>query len=97
MTAAKLDIAQAQEAIRRHSGEVYARNYTRRVAAHHDELLAKLKADQRRTHTDPPQAEIEASNAAFKPIIDDWLVKDSRNARILHAVKAEIAKLRAGA
>jgi TRAP-type transport system periplasmic protein len=89
--------AAAQEAIRRHSGEAYAQNYTRRVAAHYDELLAKLKADQRRTRTDPPQAEIEASNAAFKPIVDGWLAKDSRNARILDAVKAEVAKLRAGA
>jgi TRAP-type transport system periplasmic protein len=89
--------APAQEAIRRHSGEAYARNYTRQVAAHHDELLAKLKADQRRTRTEPPQAEIEASNAAFKPIVDGWLAKDPRNARVFHAVKAEVAKLRAGA
>jgi hypothetical protein len=63
----------------------------------HDELLAKLKADQRRTRTEPPQAEIEASNAAFKPIVDGWLAKDPRNARVFHAVKAEVAKLRAGA
>jgi TRAP-type transport system periplasmic protein len=89
--------AAAQEAIRRHSGEAYAQNYARRVAAHHDALLAKLKADQRRTRTEPPPAEVEASNAAFKPIIDAWLAKDPRHARILDAVKAEVAKLRAGA
>jgi TRAP-type C4-dicarboxylate transport system substrate-binding protein len=87
----------AQEAIRRHSGETYAQNYARLVAAHHEALLAKLKADQRRTRTEPPQAEIEASNAAFKPIVDAWLAKDPRNARILDAVKAEIATLRASA
>jgi TRAP-type C4-dicarboxylate transport system substrate-binding protein len=89
--------AAAQEAIRRHSGEAYAQNYARRVAAHRDVLLAKLKADQRRTRTEPPAAEVEASNAAFKPIIDAWLAKDPRHARILDAVKAEVAKLRAGA
>ena len=87
--------APAQEAIRRHSGEAYAQNYARRVAAHHDALLAKLKADQRRTRTEPQPAEIEASNAAFKPIVDDWLAKDPRNARILDAVKTAVAKLRA--
>ena len=87
----------AQEAIRRHSGESYAQNYTRRVAAHHDGLLAKLKADQRRIRTEPPPAEIDAANAAFKPIIDQWLAQDARNARILDAVKREVAKLRAGA
>lgn len=88
--------APAQEAIRRHSGEAYAQNYARRVAAHHNALLAKLKADQRRTRTEPPPAEIEASNAAFKPIIDEWLAKDPRHARILDAVKSEVEKLRAG-
>ncbi len=87
--------ARAQEAIRRHSGEAYAQNYARRVAAHHDELLAKLKADQRRMRTEPPAAEIDAANAAFKPIIDDWLAKDPHNARILDAVKSEVATLRA--
>jgi len=86
-----------QEAIRRQSGEAYAQRYARRVAAHHDALLAKLKADPRRVRTEPPPAEIEASNAAFKPIVDGWLAKDPRNTRILDAVKAEIAKLRAGA
>jgi TRAP-type C4-dicarboxylate transport system substrate-binding protein len=89
--------APAQEAIRRHSGEAYAQNYTRRVAAHHEALLAKLKADWRRTRTAPPPAEIEAANAAFKPIIDQWLAQDPRNVRILDAVKTEVAKLRAGA
>ena len=89
--------ARAQEAIRRHSGEAYAQNYTRRVAAHHDALLAKLKADRRRTRTEPPPAEIEVANAAFKPIIDQWLAQDPLNARILDTVKSEVAKLRAGA
>ncbi|HEY1504977.1 MAG TPA: TRAP transporter substrate-binding protein DctP [Stellaceae bacterium] len=86
--------APAQEAIRHHSDEAYAQSYARRVAAHHDTLLAKLKADQRRVRTEPPPAEIEASNAAFKPVIDGWLAEDSRNGRILDAVKDEIAKLR---
>jgi TRAP-type C4-dicarboxylate transport system substrate-binding protein len=86
--------APAQEAIRRHSGEAYAQNYARRVAAHHDTLLAKLKADRRRTRTEPPTSEIEASNAAFKPIIDTWLAKDPHNTRILDTVKAEVARLR---
>src|SRR6202041_2156446 len=49
----------AQEAILRHSGEAYAQAYARRVAAHHDELLAQLNADPRRTRTEPPATEIE--------------------------------------
>jgi TRAP-type C4-dicarboxylate transport system substrate-binding protein len=87
--------APAQDAIHRHSGEAYAQSYTRLVAAHHDTLLATLKADRRRTRTEPPPEEIEAANAAFKPIVDDWLAQDPRHARILDAVKAEVATLRA--
>lgn len=87
--------APAQEAVRRHSGEAYVQAYTSKVAAHHDALLAKLKADTRRTRTEPPPEEIAASNAAFKPIVDEWLGKDPRHARILDAVKSEVAKLRA--
>lgn len=86
---------QVQEAIRRHSGEAYVQNYTRRVAAHHDELLAKLEADARRTRTEPPPAEVEAANRAFQPIVDAWLAEDPRNRGVLDAVKAAIAKLRA--
>lgn len=85
----------AQEAIRRHSGEAYVQSYTRRVAAHHDALPAKLKADPSRTRTEPPPAEIDAANAAFQPIIDAWLAKDPRNRGIVDTVNGEVAKLRA--
>jgi TRAP-type C4-dicarboxylate transport system substrate-binding protein len=87
----------AQEAIHRHSGEPYAWAYARRVAAHHEQLLARLKADPRRTRAEPTADEWETANAAFKPIVDAWLAKDLHNQRILDAVKAEVAKLRAGA
>lgn len=87
----------AQEAIRRHSGEAYAEAYARRVAAHHDALLAKLKADTRRIRTEPPPAEIDAANAAFKPIVDAWLARDTRNRRIFDTVQSEVVKLRAAA
>lgn len=85
-----------QDAIRRHSGEAYARSYARRVAAHHETLLAKFVADPRRVRTEPAAAEIEEANAAFKPVVDRWLAQDPRNQRTLDAVKAEIARLRAG-
>lgn len=87
----------AQEAIRRHSGEAYAQAYARRVAAHHDALLAKLKADTRRIRIEPPAAEIDAANAAFKPIVDAWLARDARNRRIFDTVQSEVVKLRAAA
>ncbi|HEY3916544.1 MAG TPA: TRAP transporter substrate-binding protein DctP [Stellaceae bacterium] len=87
--------APAQEAIRGQSGEAYVLNYTRRVAAHHEELLAKLKADPRRIRTEPSAAEVDDAARAFRPIVDDWLARDARHGSVLDAVKDEIAKLRA--
>ena len=89
--------AAAQDAIRRHSGEAYAESYARRVAAHHESLLAKLRADPRRTRTEPSVEEAAAAQAAFQPVIDAWLARDARNPRILAAVKEEVAKHRAAA
>ena len=88
--------APAREAVLRHSGETYAQAYTSRVAAHHQELTAKLKADPRRIRTEPSPEEIEAASRAFQLAIDAWLAENARNARTLDAVKAEVAKLRVG-
>lgn len=87
----------ARDAITRYSGEWFAANYATRVAAHNEELLAKMRADPGRTVTHPPQAEIAAAEQAFKPIVERWLAESPRNSRVLEAVKAEIAKIRRGA
>ena len=62
-----------QDAIRKFSGEWFAANYANHVTAHNEVLLARMRADPTRTVTDPPQAEIDAAEAAFKPIVERWL------------------------
>jgi TRAP-type C4-dicarboxylate transport system substrate-binding protein len=96
MNKRSLEQLPARDAVLRQSGEAYVQNYTRRVAIHHDALLAKLKADPRRTRTEPPPAEIAAAGRAFQPVVDAWLAQDSRHQLVLDAVKEEIASLRAG-
>lgn len=85
----------AQDAIRKFSGEWFAANYARHVAAHNEVLLAKMRADPTRTVTYPPQAEIDAAEDAFKPIVEAWLAESPRNRQILDAIKDEIARYRA--
>lgn len=85
----------AQHAIRRNSGEAYASAYAGRVTAHHEGLIARLKADKTRIRTEPPPEEIDAANAAFQPVIDRWLAEDRHNERTLDAVKEEVRKFRA--
>jgi len=87
--------ALGQDAIRKFSGEWFAQSYATHVAAHNEKLLAMMRADPARTVTDPPEAEIEAAAAAFKPIVDHWLGESPRNARVLDAVRREIARYRA--
>jgi TRAP-type C4-dicarboxylate transport system substrate-binding protein len=84
-----------QEAILRHSGECFAAAYAKRVAAHNETLLVTMRADPTRIVTEPTQAEIEAADAAFKPIVDAWLAADQRNRQVLDAVKEAIATYRA--
>lgn len=85
----------AQAAIRKYSGEWFASNYATHVAAHNETLLARMRADPRRTVTEPAQAELDAAAAAFKPVVDAWLAANPRNRLTLDAVKAELGKLRA--
>ncbi len=83
-----------QEAVTRYSGEWFAVNYAKRVSAHNEELLAKMRADRTRIVTDPPQAEIDTAEAAFRPIVERWLAENPRNKRTLDAVKDAIAVCR---
>ncbi len=83
-----------QDAIQKFSGDWFASRYASHNAAHNDTLLATMRADPKRTMTEPPQAEIDAAAKAFQPVIDQWLARDPRNQRTLDAVKAELAKLR---
>lgn len=84
----------ARDAIETYSGAWFAANYARRVTAHNEELLARMRADPARTVTFPPEAEIDAAAAAFKPLVERWLGESPRNRRVYDAVTEEIARYR---
>ena len=84
----------ARNAIAKYSGDWFAANYAQRVAAHNEELLARMRADPARMVTFPPQAEIDAAEAAFDPLVDRWLGESPRNRRVYDAVRDEIARYR---
>ena len=52
--------------------------------------------DPKRKVIFPSQAELDATQAALKPVITEWASKSPRNQELLKAVEAEIAKVRAG-
>lgn len=84
-----------QEAIREYSGEWMAARYIDEYDATNNPIMEKLKSDPKRTVIFPSQADRDTAQAAFKRVIEGWLAEDPRNPKLLKAVEAEIAKLRA--
>ncbi|HEY5348784.1 MAG TPA: TRAP transporter substrate-binding protein DctP [Candidatus Lustribacter sp.] len=83
-----------QDTIRKYSGEWFANTYIKGYSAYTDSLMARLKADSTRTVTFPTPADDAAAQAAFKPVFEAWLAKDSRNPQLLKDVRAEIVRVR---
>lgn len=83
-----------QDAIRKYSGDWTAVRFNDNIAAYNDQLVKKLQGDSRRRVTFPPQAELDATAAALKPVVTEWTAKSPRNAELLKLVEGEIAKLR---
>jgi TRAP-type C4-dicarboxylate transport system substrate-binding protein len=87
---------QAQDILRRYSGEWYANVFITGYGKYVDDLWAQMKADRSRVITVPTKPDLAAMNEAAKATTDEWLKKDPHNANLLTAVKAEISKVRGG-
>lgn len=87
---------QAQEAIRKLSGEWTAVRFNEGIGPYNDSLVKQLQADPKRKVVFPSQAELDAMQPAFKSVTEAWVAKSPRNKELLALVQAEIAKVRAG-
>ncbi len=87
---------QAQDAIRKYSGDWTAVRFNEGIGAYNDSLVKQLEADPKRKVVFPSQAELDAMQPAFKSVIDAWVAKAPRNKELLDMVQAEIARVRAG-
>jgi TRAP-type transport system periplasmic protein len=83
-----------QDAIRKYSGEWTATRFNEGIGSYNDALVAKLRADGKRRVVFPPQAELDATAAALKPVVAEWGAKSPRNQELLQLVESEIAKVR---
>ena len=87
---------QAQDAIRKYSGEWTAVRFNEGIGAYNDSLVKQLQDDPKRKVVFPSDAELAAARTAYQPVIAEWAAKTPRNAELLKAVEAEIAKVRSG-
>jgi TRAP-type C4-dicarboxylate transport system substrate-binding protein len=85
---------QAQSVIRKYSGEWMATGFV----AHWQDLekreLERIKSNARRIMTFPSPMDIEAAQAVFQSVNDEWAAKSPRNLELLMLVEKELAKIR---
>jgi TRAP-type transport system periplasmic protein len=85
----------AQAIIRKHSGAWLLDNFIRINADANAQIVRQLQTDPKRTITFPSPADMQTADAVFKSIIDGYAAMSPRNAELVSAVRAAVAKLRA--
>jgi len=85
---------QAQDVIRKYSGEwIITRAFLHWQVLEQGEI-ARIKSNVRRTVTFPSPMDIEAAQAVFQSVIDEWVAKSPRNFELLTFVEKELARIR---
>jgi TRAP-type C4-dicarboxylate transport system substrate-binding protein len=85
---------QAQSVIRKYSGEWMATGFVAHWQVLEKGELERIKSNARRTITFPSPMDIEAAQAVFQSVNDEWAVKSPRNLELLTIVEKELAKIR---
>jgi len=83
-----------QDAIRAHSMMWMARLYNDQYSRYETELIKKLEDDPKHKVVFPSPADQQVINAAFQPVISDWVNRSPRNAELFKAATAELEKVR---
>ena len=86
---------QAQDIIRKYSGERAATRFIEARSAVEDQVIAQLKADARRKVIIPSPSDLAQAEAVFKTITDDLASKSDHNRELLKAATSEIVRIRA--
>jgi TRAP-type C4-dicarboxylate transport system substrate-binding protein len=86
----------AQDIIRKYSGDGFAMHFADTFMANDDRVLEQLKSDPKRTVIFPSQGDVDAAQAIFRTVTDEWQAANPRNRQLLTTVEEEIAQLRSG-
>ncbi|XSC47421.1 hypothetical protein ACF1BQ_019210 [Bradyrhizobium sp. RDT10] len=69
--------------------------YIRVLGQYNDELIAKFKADPKRTVTAPSQADLASLQPVYQKITAEWVAKSPGNAELLSKARELLAGIRA--
>lgn len=84
----------AQEIIRSHSGDWYARQVTACTDAKNRDVVAQLRAAPQRKVVDPSAADLAAAQSAYAVAIGDWTSTRAANKALMDKVTSERDALR---
>lgn len=88
--------AAGKAAIEKHKGEALSQAFGKMSEDRNKELIAEWKKDPKRAVTEQSKADAEAWDKMLTPVVATWEAKDARNKALLAALRAELAKIRAG-
>jgi TRAP-type C4-dicarboxylate transport system substrate-binding protein len=84
----------AQAIILKYSGEWAAARFMDTYEAVENSIMRELKSDPKRQVIIPSSSDLDAANAVFAAIANDWASKSERNAELLKTVRTELTKMR---
>jgi TRAP-type C4-dicarboxylate transport system substrate-binding protein len=87
---------EAQDLIRRYSGEWLAQRFIDFYEGKNREVIATLSSDPKRKVILPSQTDRERADTVFTRVVEEWRSTDQRNSELLAAVEVELGKLRSG-
>jgi|SRR5579884_268014 len=85
---------EAQDVILKYSPRFLNDTYVKNLGAFNAEVLAKFKADKKRTVVEPSEADMKAITAASEKVTADWAAKDPRNAQRLAKAREILTQIR---
>ena len=87
--------AQAQDVIRKYSGEWPLTRYLQSYGAATNQVMEQLTSNPQRKVIHPSRIDLDQAKAAFTAFVDDWAARSQNNRKQLEIVQTEVAKLRA--
>jgi TRAP-type C4-dicarboxylate transport system substrate-binding protein len=84
----------AQAIILKYSGEWAAARFMDTYEAAENSIMRELKSDPKRQVIRPSSSDLDAANAVFAAIANDWASKSEHNADLLKTVRTELTKMR---
>lgn len=84
----------AQNVIRKYSGVWMARQFIDAYEVADRTILDELKADPRRTVTQPSASDRSVMSGVFTSVIETWAAENPRNRTLLQTTRDEIARVR---